>query len=169
MRLLLAAALLLLLPPGAGEAERRIPFWPDEVPEAIHAAVDGNAALETVRELSRFHRVHGSPGMAAAAEHVKKKLLAAGLSDAAVEHFPADGKTRYAHFRSYYGWNPVSATLEEVSPKARLIESFPDLAVAIADYSQDADVTAELVDVGAGSNPKDYEGKDVRGKIVLAD
>ncbi|HKF44612.1 MAG TPA: DUF4910 domain-containing protein [Thermoanaerobaculia bacterium] len=165
----IAAASLLALPLPASGQERVIPFWPDEVPEAIHASVDGNAALETVRELSRFHRVHGSPGLAAAAEHVKKKLLAAGLSDAAVEHFPADGKTRYAHFRSYYGWNPVSATLEEVSPRPRLIESFPDLPVALADYSQDADVTAELVDVGRGSEAKDYQGKDVKGRIALAD
>src|SRR5262249_51159096 len=116
---------------------------------------------------SRFHRVHGSPGLAAAAEHVKTRLLAAGLSDAAVEHFPADGKTRYAHFRSYYGWNPVSATLEEVAPRPRLVESFPDLPVALADYSQDTDVTPELWDVGAGSCPKDYEAQDVTARIHL--
>jgi hypothetical protein len=94
---------------------------------------------------------------------------AAGLSDAAIERFPADGKTLYAHFRSYLGWNPVSAALEEVSPRPRLIASFPDLPVALADYSQDADVTAELVDVGRGTDAKSYDGKDVRGKIVLAD
>lgn len=47
--------------------------------------------------------------------------------------------------------------------------SFPELPVALADYSQDADVTAALVDVGRGTDPKDYAGKDVRGKIVLAD
>src|SRR5215468_3663687 len=111
------SAFLLALPLMASAQERSIPFWPEEVPEAIHSAVDGNAALETVRELSRFHRVHGSPGLAAAADHMRRKLLAAGLPDAAIERFPADGKTRYAHFRSYYGWNPVSATLEEVSPK----------------------------------------------------
>jgi hypothetical protein len=160
---------VLLLECGFARAqERAIPFWPDEVPAAIHAQVDGNAALETVRELGRFHRVHGSPGLAAAAELVKKKLLAAGLADAAVEHFPADGKTRYAHFRSYYGWNPVSATVDEVSPRPRLVESFPDLPVALADYSQDADVTAELVDVGRGAQAKDYDGKAIKGRIVLA-
>jgi len=159
---------VLLLESGVALAqERAIPFWPDEVPAAIHAQVDGNSALETVRELGRFHRVHGSPGLAAAAELVKK-LLAAGLSDAAIEHFPADGKTRYAHFRSYYGWNPASATLEEVSPRPHLIESFPDLPVALADYSQDADVTAELVDAGRGAQAKDYEGKTIKGRIVLA-
>jgi hypothetical protein len=160
---------VLLLDSGFALAqERAIPFWPDEVPAAIHARVDGNAALETVRELSRFHRVHGSPGLAAAAELVRKKLLAAGLADAAIERFPADGKTAYAHFRSYYGWNPVSATLEEVSPRPRWIESFPDLPVALADYSQNADVTAELVDAGPGAQPKDYEGKAIKGRLVLA-
>ena len=96
--------------------ERAIPFWPDAVPAAIHAEIDGVATLETVRELSRFHRVHGSPGFAEAAEHMRKKAAAAGLSAAAIERFPADGKTKYAHFRAYYGWAPVSAVLAEVSP-----------------------------------------------------
>ena len=150
-----ALAAILLGPAILFGQERAIPFWPNPVPAAIHAAVDGNAALETVRELGRFHRVHGSPGLAAAAEHVRKKLVAAGLSDATVERFPADGRTKYAHFVSYYGWNPVSAILEEISPRARRIEAFPDLPVALADYSQDADVTAELVDVGRGAEAKD--------------
>ena len=167
-KLSIVATLLLLASPSTA-ADRAIPFWPDSVPAAIRAEVDGVAALETVRELARFHRVHGSPGYAAAAEHVKKKALAAGLSDAAIERFPADGTTRYAHFRSYPGWSPVSATLEEVSPRRGTIASFPELPVALADYSQDADVTADLVDVGAGAEPRSYEGKDVRGKIVLAD
>ena len=97
------------------------------------------------------------------------EALAAGLSDAAIERFPADGRTKYAHFLSHVGWDPVSATLEEVSPQKRLIASCPDLPVALADYSQDANVTAALVDVGAGTKAADYEDKDVRGKIVLAD
>ena len=115
-----ALAMLGLVAAAARAAERAIPFWPDEVPAAIHAEIDGNATLETVRELARFHRVHGSPGFAAAADQMKKKLLAAGLTDAAIERFPADGKTKYAHFISYYGWNPLSATLEEVSPRPGL-------------------------------------------------
>ena len=131
--------------------------------------MDGPATLETVRELSRFHRVQGSPGFAAAAAHLEGKLRAAGLATAKVERYPADGKTRYAHFRSYYGWAPVSAILEEVSPRPGRVTSFPELSVALADYSQDADVTAPLVDVGRGTDPKDYAGKEVRGKIVLAD
>jgi len=161
--------LLLAAATAAPAQDRAIPFWPDTVPAAIHAEVDGVATLETVRQLGRFHRVQGTADFAAAAELVRRRAIAAGLTDAAIERFPADGKTKYAHFLSHVGWDPVSATLEEVSPTKRLIESFPDLPVALADYSQDADVTAELVDVGKGTSAKDYEGKDVRGRIVLAD
>src|SRR5262249_57541956 len=84
-----AAVVLLALPALAGAGERRIPFWPDAVPDAIQAQVDGVAALETVRELGRFHRVHGSTGFAAAAEHVQAKAEAAGVRRAGGEPLPA--------------------------------------------------------------------------------
>jgi hypothetical protein len=81
---------------SASAAERRVPFWPDATVETIQAQVDGLATLETVRELGRFHRVHGSPGFAAAAEHIRRKAAGYGLEETA-ERFPADGSTRYAH------------------------------------------------------------------------
>jgi aminopeptidase YwaD len=160
--------LALLLAATAGAADRQIPFWPDTVPDAIHAAVDGQAALETVRALGRYHRVQGSPGYAAAAQWVRQQALAAGMADATVEHFPADGSTRYAHFRSYLGWDAQDARLEEVTPHTRPVTSFPQQPVALADYSQDADVKAQLVSVGAGATAADYQGRDVKGKLVLA-
>ncbi|MRW94481.1 DUF4910 domain-containing protein [Duganella sp. FT80W] len=162
--LLLSAAITTM----AAAAERHIPFWPDAIPEAIHANVDGQAALESVRTLGRFHRVHGSPGYAAAAQWVQQQASAAGLQDAKVEHFAADGKTQYAHFRSYLGWDPQQASLDEVTPHPRPVSRFPELPVALADYSQDADVTAPLVSVGSGASAADYDGKDVKGKLVLA-
>lgn len=162
------ALALTLAPSEVRAAERRVPFWPDTVPAAIQAAVDGQAALESVRSLGRFHRVHGSPGFAAAADWVKGEARAAGLADAVVEHFPSDGTTRYAHFRSYLGWDGRLGRLDEVSPRPHPIAWFPELPVALADYSQDADVTAELVDVGAGTSAKDYDGREVKGRIVIA-
>jgi aminopeptidase YwaD len=147
---------------------RRVPFWPDAVPAAIQAAVDGGAVLDTVRGLGRFHRVQGSPGFAAAAEFVRAKAEAAGLVDARIERLPADGETRYAHFRSYFGWAPREAWLDLVQPQHETIARFPELRVALADYSQDADVTADLIDVGAGTRPDNYEGKTVAGRLVLA-
>ncbi len=172
---LLAAASLQAAPAGAvpadaapGAVDRRVAFWPDAVPRAIAAEVDGVAVLETVKALGRFHRVHGSPGFAAAAEAMRARAEAAGLAEARIERLPADGQTHYAHFRSYLGWNAEEAVLEEVRPTPRVFVRFPDLPVALADYSQDADVTADLVDVGAGTRPEDYAGKEVAGRIVIA-
>jgi aminopeptidase YwaD len=100
-----------------------------------------------------------------------EKLRRAGFAGgtAAIDRLPADGKTRYAHFVGYLGWEPVEAWLDEVTPRPHRVTSFPELAVALADYSQNADVAASLVDVGRGTDAKDYAGRDVRGKIVLAE
>ena len=168
MRILASVLMFALATPAAAEP-RRIPFWPDTVPATIQKRVDGAYVLDTVRGLGRYHRVQGSPGFRAAAEWLVGELTRAGLADAKVEHLPADGKTSYAHFKSYLGWNPVAGRLEELAPGRRVLADFAAQPVALADYSQDADVTAELVDVGAGADAAAYRGKDVRGKIVLAD
>jgi len=48
------------------------------------------------------------------------------------------------------------------------IASYEAEPVALAEDSESADVTAALVDVGAGTKESDYAGKDVKGKLVLA-
>jgi len=167
--LALSLALALALTGSAAAEPRRIAFWPDAVPAAIQKRVDGAYVLGAVRALGRYHRVQGSPGFRAATEWLVGELTGAGLAGAAVEHLPADGKTSYAHFKSYLGWNPAEGRLEELSPERGILADFAKDPVALADYSQDADVTAELVDVGAGADAAAYQGKDVRGKLVLAD
>jgi len=66
----------------------------------------------------------------------------------------------------------VIATLlkEECDPKLhgeRLLASYAAEPVVLAEDSESADVTAELVDVGEGTKESDYAGKDVAGKIIL--
>lgn len=56
-----------------------------------------------------------------------------------------------------------------MSPVARRIVSQHDIRVTVADNSERADVTALLVDVGEGTSPRDYERKDVKGRLVLSD
>src|SRR5689334_10806345 len=99
-------ALTLVVATSAVADTRRIPFWPDAVPRAIQKHVDGADELGAVRALGKHHRVQGSPGFKAAADWVVGELTAGGFTDAVVEHFPADGKTSYAHFKSYLGWEP---------------------------------------------------------------
>jgi aminopeptidase YwaD len=166
---LLATMLCVLcgVAPGADTAVRRVAFWPDAVLAAIQSEIDGNAALDVARTLGRFHRVQGSPGFTEAAEFIQQRAKAAGLADATVEHYPADGQTRYAHFQAYFGWEATEASLEEIAPMPQPMARFPALSVALADYSQDADATGDLVDVGDGTSPGDYK-QDVAGKMVLA-
>jgi aminopeptidase YwaD len=161
--------LTLVVATSAVADTRRISFWPDAVPQAIQKHVDGAYVHGAVRALGKFHRVQGSPGFRAAAEWLVRELTGGGIDDARVEHLPADGTTHYAHFPSYLGWNPAEGRLEELAPSRGVLADFAREPLALADYSQDADVTAELVDVGPGTSAAAYQGKDVRGKIVLAD
>ncbi|MGC2831010.1 MAG: M28 family peptidase, partial [Candidatus Acidiferrum sp.] len=54
-----------------------------------------------------------------------------------------------------------------VDQEIRLLASYAAEPVVLAEDSESADVTAELVDVGEGTKKSDYAGKDVKGKIVL--
>ncbi|HEY6384186.1 MAG TPA: M28 family peptidase [Candidatus Acidoferrum sp.] len=50
---------------------------------------------------------------------------------------------------------------------AKKIASYAAEPVVLAEDSESADITAELVDVGGGTSEADYAEKDVKGKIVL--
>jgi hypothetical protein len=147
---------------------RKTPLLDNTVLEAITRTASGLLAKDTVTALGRFHRVQGSSGYHDAAELIAARARQYGLSDVKIEAFPADGTTTYHSFRSYYGWEAEVGVLTEVAPRHELVADYSQLAVALADYSNDSDVTAELVDAGAGTSDADYDGKDVRGRIVLA-
>ena len=141
---------------------------PDAQLNAIVAEASGSLAKDTVIALGQFHRVHASPGYHEAAEYIANKAREYGLQDVHIESFPADGKTTYNTFRSYLGWEAESGVLTETSPRNEVIADYSKTRVALADYSNSADVQAELIDVGQGTSANDYSGKDVKGKIVLA-
>lgn len=141
---------------------------PDLQLNAIVAEASGALAKENIAALGKFHRVQASSGFHQAASYVAMKARAYGLQEVKIDSFPADGVTTYNTFRSYYGWEAESAILSEVAPRHEVIVEYPKLRVALADYSNAADVTTELIDVGAGTAEQDYADKDIKGKIVLA-
>ena len=136
--------------------------------EAIRNAVSGAIVKTHIRELSLHHRVQATAGYHEAAELVRDRVTSYGLKDVRIVELPADGESLYHHFRAYYGWRAAVGRLHEVSPGHQRLGDFDEMKVALADYSQDADVTAELIDVGAGTSAENYRDKDVGGKIVLA-
>jgi aminopeptidase YwaD len=137
--------------------------------KALDEELSGTAAKDHVSRLAQWHRVPASPGFHDAIGYVMGRAQAFGLSDVHVETFPGDGTTYFGTLHGNRGWRVDGGWLDEVTPQPRRITSVDDVGLAVADNSESADVTAELVDVGAGAEPGDYDGKDVRGRLVLCD
>jgi aminopeptidase YwaD len=173
------------------------PLLPDKDVAALANELSGETAKRNLEVIATFHRQRGSRGFHSAAELVAERARAYGLSDVAILEFPADGKIFYGTQRSRPGWDAEVGELSEMvitlSPdceaaeerakragkdassvpcdyfvgKGMLIASYAAEPVVLAEESESADVTAELVDVGEGTKESDYAGKNVKGKIVL--
>ncbi|HVH59022.1 MAG TPA: M28 family peptidase [Candidatus Sulfotelmatobacter sp.] len=175
----LAVVVALLL--GDGIAAQKPPLLPEKDARALANELSGELAKRNLEVMATFHRQRGSAGFHAAAELVAERLRAYGLGDVEILQFPADGKIVYGTQRSRPAWDGQVGELSElrhvgvVSKDRKMAEG--EQAIRISDYrsepvvlaedSESVDVTADLVDVGEGTEERDYAGKDVKGKIVL--
>ena len=145
------------------------PFLSSEQWAKLRDEANGAAPYENLRYLTRLHRVPATTEFDQAAQFILQRAREYGLSSIQSEQFPVDGKTQYGLMRSYLGWTVEAGRLWEARPQHLLLGDWATNPIRLADYSHTADVEATLVDVGDGSHEADYAGKDVRGKIVLAD
>ncbi|HEV7659634.1 MAG TPA: M28 family peptidase [Allosphingosinicella sp.] len=161
-----ALILLPLLAAGAAVAQPNAapPLLPPAQGEAIAAEVSSARALGTVRVLSNNHRMRGSEGYRAAAEAIRDRLAGFGLEGVEIISLPADGTIFYGTQRSRPGWNARSAELWEGPQR---IASWAEQPISLAQDSVSGRAEAELVDIGAGTSEADYQGKEVRGRLVL--
>src|SRR5229473_7417710 len=162
---------------GPAVAQQRTPLLGEKDVAWLAEELSGETAKRNLEGLARLHRQRGSAGFHAAAELVAERARAYGLSDVAILQSPVDGKIFYGTQRSRPGWDAEEGELEEVKEgkdvKAKgnetvlKLASYRAMPVVLAEDSESAEVTAELVDVGEGTKASDYVGKDVKGKIVL--
>ncbi len=145
------------------------PFLTQAQWAALRSEASGAAAYENLRALTRLHRVPSMPEFDQAAEYVLQRAKEYGLSDAHSEQFPIDGKLHYGLMRTHLAWHVEAASLWETRPDHTLLGDWATNPIHLADYSHSADTEAALVDVGSGTSEADYAGRDVRGKILLAD
>ena len=161
--------LILLAVPAAGQH-----LVPQPVFDAIANEYSGEAAQENDRQIVQYHRIQGSPMMAEVAEKVVLAKLRAWGIDSSVEQFPSDGKTYYQTHLSPMGWDMRGGELwvESVAGVADFVPlrlcRYSDVPMCVSTYSKGGEWSGELVDVGAGTSGKDYEGREVRGKVALA-
>src|SRR5882757_3353139 len=145
------------------------PFLSSDQWVKLRDEANGTAPYENLRYLTRLHRVPATSEFDQAAQFVLERAKECGLAEVQSEQFPIDGKIQYGLMRSYLGWQVEMGQLWEIRPQHLLIGDWATDPIRLADYSHSADIETTLVDVGDGSHESDYSGKDVRGKIVLAD
>ncbi|MGC2661628.1 MAG: DUF4910 domain-containing protein [Bryobacteraceae bacterium] len=150
-------------------AHAQEPFLTASQWAALSEESSGIAPYENLRYLTTLHRVPGTVEFDRAAQFVVDRAKEYGLDDAHSEQFPIDSVRTYGIMRSYLAWSVESGELWEVRPHHVLLGDAKTDPIRLADYSHSASVETSLVNAGSGTDASDYAGKDVRGKIVLAD
>lgn len=149
---------LILVFVGSVRAQE-VPFLSESDYTWLVNEISGDAAYEHLRYLTQFHKPRGgAPGLMKVAEYVEQKAREAGLEDVRL----IKQKSNTTPWSSQYG--EVWLT----RPSVKLIASTQQTQLHLADFSRTTHVAGDLVNVGRGTREADYEGKKVKGKIVLA-
>jgi aminopeptidase YwaD len=166
-----AAAVLFLTAAVSGAAAQRPAAPLDELHALVRAEVSGERAFETVAYVAPRWRLPGNTGFDESIRHVEQRLRAAGFvrEDSA----PPGARLTYRVERRPMRrdtWEPVDARLTIVGRDTALLRWATNRnMLAINSYPTPVGgVEAEVVDVGQG-RPEDFTGKEVAGRIVLAD
>lgn len=149
-----------LVTPCRYAAAQQYPLLDSVRTNLITAEISGDAAFDHIRALSQYHRPQGSDTLYLAAQYVERMARAFGLDSVALIMQPSKRAT----------WNPGTADLWLVGPNGAPLEriaSSIQTHLHLADRSRPADVTAELIDVGAGT-PAELDSAHVAGKIIFA-
>jgi hypothetical protein len=148
---------LLVLAHAAPIVAQDLPVLDPGHARLILQEVSGDAAYGHIRYMSQFHRPRGgSDNLWRVAAYYEQKAREFGLAQVQL-------------IRQAYGnapWNPKFADLWIVEPEPERLASTLQSPLHLADNSRAADVTAALVDVGAGADSA-FAGVDVSGKVVL--
>lgn len=139
---------------------------PSKILDSIIAHTSGDIAFQHIRRISLFNRLAASEAYHRAAEYVLGQVKKYGLAEAQIEQYPADGKTWYYMFQSFYGWDGESGVVWLTSPGLEKLCDFAEMPACLCRWSNSSHVSGELVYVGEG-RPEDFKGIDVKNKVVL--
>ena len=148
-------------PPHLPPLDRALPPRAEAIFRALEPRVDGEAAMTLVTEMAPLWRLAGNPQFDQSLAWVEASLKAAGVA------------TRYDTIPSTsQGWEMRDAVLRLDGPEGEVVLSRAQdrVPLAINSFATPAGgATAPLIDVGAGTEPAHYDGRTVRGAVVLAD
>jgi hypothetical protein len=131
----------------------------DQMDEIIGEA-SGETAWNTILETGGYNKNRQADEYAGTfyeAQYIYDQLKRYGLPGAEIVRFKG-GKT----------WDGIKGELWEIEPKRQKLASYQDLRAMLASGSNSADVKAELVWVGRGTEDE-IKGAEVEGKIVVTE
>jgi len=145
------------------------PLLDEKILENIANEVSGSVCFEHIRYLSTLHRIWGSKGYHQAAQYLVDKCVEYGLKEAKIEQYPLKTEKEFWKYIGGYRhlWDLKSGELRLVEPYPMLLTHSESAPTTVARGSLSTNTTAELVYIGRGDAEKDYEVRDVNGKIVL--
>ncbi len=118
----------------------------------LFSAVSGSELDRHLRAIARVVRLSGTPEERIAFDYIEQHLQGLGF---AINRYESDALIGY----------PKRASLTVVAPEPWTLEAN---SYSLSPSTGPGGIEADVVAVGAGM-PADYEGQDVRGKIVLSD
>jgi len=146
---------------------------PETVLKQIAAETSGVEAKRNLDTITLQHRMRASNQFDQATAHIVARLESYGLDDVEVLTYPADGETMFGTQKSRPVWDVRFAELWEMRQedgdwvRDRRLGSWAAMPLSLAQDSLSGEAMTTLVDIGAGTADTDYDGKDVRGKLVL--
>src|SRR5262245_1702155 len=162
---LIAAVAVAAVTLSAQEREDRTLLTQEQMTAIINEA-SGERAMHHVLELVGYQRVRlpvEYEGNFRESEVMARFAKEYGYSNVTIEKYGATN----AQGEPNKAWQPTQGELWMTAPKSIKLFDIHDVALALASLNSNADVTGDLVDVGAG-RPEDFAGKEIAGKFVLS-
>jgi hypothetical protein len=139
--------------------DRVLPPRAETIYKELASRVDAKVAMDVAAFMAPMWRLAGNPAFEQSQQQIFDRLAAAGLSPS-YESFPNSGM----------GWEHVRGTVRLGSATGEVLLSRETHRVALAINSfstAPGGALFRLIDAGVGNNAAAFDGKDVKGAVVL--
>jgi aminopeptidase-like protein len=135
----------------------------------LQPEVSGSIALSHVAEIAKHHRIQASPGIRDACKYSVQEFENYGIK-AKLHSYPANGEDYDWTSLRFKEWSCKDAWLKLVEPNEKYIARYMEEKIHVIQRSISTGgiIEAEVVaPKDKCEEPENYEGLDVKGKIVL--
>jgi len=142
----------------------------EAVYDALDAAFDEAGAFSVIDFMDQYWRLAGNPGFDATVDHLRDGLVEAGFA-ASDGGGPVPNVRVEEYENSGHGWDYETGTLRLEGDDDPVLSRERDrVSLCINSFpTPPGGLTIRLVDVGTGTAGSDYDGRNVKGAVVLGD